>query len=324
MVIGNDAFSPTGGTPHPLVSVLVPAYNHEKYVIDCLDSIYNLSYPKLELLVSDDGSQDGTFLLAKQWAREHAHRFERALVVKQSANLGIAGNLQYLFDHAQGEYLAYIASDDLFVESAIAGRVTLFEKNRNIDGIFGNAQYISETGAVIRDEYLTARNAKVFSKLSTRKLLAAQLILNWPVAGPSMMIRKNAVCEGGTVGRLPSQLVVEDVYIYLRLAASGKLGFIDCVVAKYRNTPGSMGEDLGVFNKAIEALVDIYKMNRHLMKGFNRIVFDHRLSRYMLKLRSDGNALYYVKSFILRMITAQLKIALFLVCVSIRKPKLQP
>ena len=40
----------------PLVSVLVPSYNHEKYVIECLESIKGLSYPRLELILSDDGS----------------------------------------------------------------------------------------------------------------------------------------------------------------------------------------------------------------------------------------------------------------------------
>jgi glycosyltransferase involved in cell wall biosynthesis len=323
MAIDNGALSSPDGTSYPLVSVLVPSYNHEKYVTDCLDSIYNLSYPRLELLVSDDCSQDGTFRLAEQWAHDHADRFERTLIMRQDKNLGIAGNLQYLFDRAKGVYLAYIASDDMFVESAIARRVEFLQQNQNLDGIFGNAQYISESGAVIQEEFISRRRAKIFLKLSSRKLLAAQLVLDWLTPGPVMMIRKAAVCENGSVGRLPDSLKAEDVYIYLRLAAGGKLGFTDCVVAKYRRAPGSMTKELARFDRGLQVLVTSYEMNKHLMKGFNRVALNNKLSRCRLQLNREDAAFYRVRAFILRAITAQLKAAIYLWPAPIRELRKQ-
>lgn len=79
----NSIHSDPKRTQDPLVSILVPSYNHEKYIIECLDSIHNLDYPRLELLISDDCSQDDTFRLAEQWAQNHADGFERTLVVRQ-------------------------------------------------------------------------------------------------------------------------------------------------------------------------------------------------------------------------------------------------
>jgi glycosyltransferase involved in cell wall biosynthesis len=312
MAIDNSAFTYPDRSSYPLISILVPSYNHERYVIDCLDSIFNLKYPRLELLVSDDRSQDGTFHLAEQWARDHADRFEHALVVRQDKNLGLAGNLQFLFDSAKGVYLACIASDDMFVESAMARRVEFLQKNPGLDAIFGNAQYISESGGVIREEFISRRRAKIFLKLSRRKLLAAQLVLDWLVPGPVLLIRKTAVCENGSVGRLPDGLKAEDVYIYLRLAALGKLGFMNCVVAKYRRAPGSMTKEFARFNQGLQVLVMSYEMNKHLMSGFNRVALNNKLSRCKLQLNREGAAFYHVRAFILRAITAQLKAALYL------------
>jgi len=316
--IANSTHSDPKRTQEPLVSILVPSYNHEKYILECLDSIDNLDYPRLELLVSDDCSHDDTFRLADQWARDHTDRFERTLVVRQDKNLGITGNLQYLFDSAQGAYLVCIASDDMFVESAIGARVQMLETNPNIDAIFGNAQFISESGSLIQNEFIPKRNAKMLLKLSSRKLLAAQLILTFRAPGPILMIRKEAVCENGNLGRLPENMEVEDVYIYLRLAALGRLAFTDSVVAKYRRTTNGMTRNLSMGGQG--ALVEGYKMTRHLMKGFNRIVLDNRLSRYTLEWDKENASFYKVRAFILRSITAQLKAIMYITCVLLREP----
>ena len=73
----------------PLVSVLVPSYNQEKYVIDCLESIRSLDYPNLELILSDDASSDATFEVAGRWIEEHRERFVRAVAVRQPFRSGV-------------------------------------------------------------------------------------------------------------------------------------------------------------------------------------------------------------------------------------------
>ncbi len=265
----------------PLVSVLVPSYNHEKYIIDCLESIKNLNYDRLELIISDDCSQDNTFSLAEQWAEKNGNRFQHIVVARQGKNLGIVNNLQFLFDSAQGEYLAHIASDDVFVPSAIAGRVKMFQENPKIDAIFGNAQLISESGAVIREEFIPKRFAR---ELSSDKLLLSSLILNWSVPGPVMMLRRHAVLDGGSLGPLPGHLWAEDWYIYHRLAIAGKLRYLNEVVAKYRIVQNSMSQSDAQINIRISLLVQIDKMNRHLLTGFNRILLETRIVRSELYL----------------------------------------
>ncbi len=295
--------------PEPLVTVLVPSYNHEKYVAECLESIRNLSYKRLELIVSDDCSRDGTFALAKQWVEENTGRFERTLVVRQDKNVGIIGNLQFLFNSAQGEYLLSIASDDVFVESAIEGRLKMLQRNRDIDAAFGNAQMISSSGEVLREQFIPRW---ITRELSSRKLLVSSLLLNWCPPGPVMMLRREAVLENGSLGILPTDLHGEDKYIYIRLAARGRLQFIDAVVAKYRLVQGSLSQSPSLQGFILETCLQADKKNRHLVSGLDRCAIEVRIARFDLELNKGHAIVYELRKLFLRCLAMQLKIILFI------------
>jgi alpha-1,3-rhamnosyltransferase len=296
------------GEPEHLVSILVPSYNHEKYVIECLESIRCLNYRRLELILSDDCSRDSTYMLADQWARTNANRFERTLIVRQEANLGITKNLQFLFDRTEGEYLAYIASDDLFVESAIAFRVKLLQENPNLDAVFGNAQLISDSSAVLKERFIPNWVAR---ELKSKRLLVPSLLLNWRVPGPVMMLRRTAVLDGGSLGILPTDLKGEDKYIYLRLASCGKLRFENVIVAKYRSVQESLSRAPSMSRAVFEYLVHSDKTNMYLLSGFNRYVAKARIARIQLELSKDDVAFYELKRLVLRCLVTQFRVVLF-------------
>ena len=292
-----DAMQSSERNSWPLVSILVPSYNHEKYVIECLESIRHLNYSRLELLVSDDCSLDSTFSLAEQWAQGNAARFERTLVVRQEKNVGIVKNLQFLFDSARGDYLAYIASDDAFVESAMPGRVIALQNNPNIDAIFGNAQLISESGSVLEERGISKRFAR---ELSLSRLLVPSLILTSFVPGPVMMLRREAVLEGGSLGPLPDDLRTEDWYIYFRMAIRGKLRYLNEVVAKYRVMPNSLSRSPSQYKSMIEAVLHVDSIFRYLLTGFNRLLIETRIARWKLELTPDNTVAHRIRKLLLR------------------------
>ena len=108
----------------PLVSVLVPAFNHQEYIKCCLDSIAESSYLPLEILVIDDGSSDATYARACAWMDDNAHRVKRVTVCRQ-ANQGITRTLNALISLARGEYIALLGSDDVLESDGIALRLSL-------------------------------------------------------------------------------------------------------------------------------------------------------------------------------------------------------
>ncbi|HUB90970.1 MAG TPA: glycosyltransferase family 2 protein, partial [Dyella sp.] len=95
----------------PLVSVLIPAYNHERFVERCLDSVLEDPYPAKEVVIIDDGSVDRTGERIAQWAARYGDRL-RVEYVRHEENRGIAASLNELAARARGEFLRLGASDD--------------------------------------------------------------------------------------------------------------------------------------------------------------------------------------------------------------------
>ena len=293
----------------PLVSVLVPAYNHGKYIVECLESTKSLAHKRLELIVSDDCSRDDTFALADQWAQRNAARFERTVVTRQKQNVGVVGNLQFLFESAQGDYLVYIASDDVFVESSINDRLRVLEEDETLDAVLGDSQTISDSGALLKERRAKRHVAK---SLMSRKLLAAALLKYWGSPGPSLMIRRRAVLKNGSLGYLPQDLSFEDRYIYIRLAALHKLCYVDSIVMRYREVENSMSRCSGFSKIDSRCVLTSDRYNRRLLGIFERLYLDvldaqienrakgsHRLSfRFRINaLRVIGFLLWKVLAF---------------------------
>src|SRR5688572_29970543 len=92
----------------PLVSVLMTAYNREKYIRDAIQSVLNSGYNNFELIIADDGSTDNTASIA----REYAAQDTRIQFVENEQNLGDYANRNKVASMARGKYLKYVDSDD--------------------------------------------------------------------------------------------------------------------------------------------------------------------------------------------------------------------
>lgn len=108
------------------LSILIPAYNVEGWVTRCLDSIFNLDVPSVEVVVVDDGSSDATYRVIEEYARQHINL---RLFHKHNEGVGAARN--YLLDKACGEFIWFVDSDDYIAEGAL--QHILSELNSTID-----------------------------------------------------------------------------------------------------------------------------------------------------------------------------------------------
>ena len=92
---------------NPLVSILVPVYNVEKYIATCLDSLLAQSYPNIEIVLIDDGSPDRSIEICQKYAKKfpniHVYIYE---------NAGISTTRNRALDHANGDYYMFVDSDD--------------------------------------------------------------------------------------------------------------------------------------------------------------------------------------------------------------------
>lgn len=129
----------------PLVSVLIPAYNHEKYVQESIKSIISQTYKNIELLVINDGSSDSTWQKLIELESACKERFIRVVFWNQS-NMGCAQTLNNLLSNAQGDYIYLIASDDVASSHAIETEVDFLESNKEYALVVGDSILIDSEG----------------------------------------------------------------------------------------------------------------------------------------------------------------------------------
>lgn len=103
----------------PLVSVAVVTYNSSKTVLETLDSIYNQTYPNLELIVSDDCSPDNTVEICREWIETHKDRFVRTELLTFEKNTGVSANMNRGADACRGEWVKDIAGDDILLPDCV-------------------------------------------------------------------------------------------------------------------------------------------------------------------------------------------------------------
>ena len=134
--------------PHPLVSVGVPVFNGEDYLPACLESLTDQTYTELEILISDNGSSDGT----EEICRDFAQRDERVRYHRRPDNLGAAVNYNGLVHMAKGRYFKWASHDDICAPSLVERCVAEIRQHPEAVLVYPRTYLIDGTGA-ITEEY---------------------------------------------------------------------------------------------------------------------------------------------------------------------------
>jgi alpha-1,3-rhamnosyltransferase len=229
-----------------LVSVIIPAYNHEQYIQETIKSIINQTYQNIELIVIDDGSKDNTYQKMYEIKAECEKRFVRVHFEKKD-NEGICATLNKLVSLAQGDYVYIIASDDLSKPQAIEKEVKFLENNPDYSLVVGDNEIINKNGEICfwdkkrnivcdkeKAKYLTFAeylqktssldfNTKDFGTYKT--LIVRNYIPN------GYLIRKSIYNK---IGKYPEGEFLEDWWFMLQLAKYSKMKYLDKVLFLYR------------------------------------------------------------------------------------------
>lgn len=128
----------------PLVSILIPLYNHEKYISDLILSILEQTYDNIEVVICDDCSADSSFQVAKQYEEKLLDRFEHVEILKNKSNMGIVKNVNKMIGMSKGEIVKTIDSDDWLYPSTIEKVVNVFLQNEKLGMVLTNLAIINE------------------------------------------------------------------------------------------------------------------------------------------------------------------------------------
>ena len=122
----------------PKISIIVPVYNKEKYLRDCVDSILQQTYKDFELILVDDGSKDSSWNIIK----EYADKEERVVPIHQE-NAGVSAARNAGLDSAQGKWICFVDADDYLPKDGIQILVEHGEKS-NADIVNANATRVED------------------------------------------------------------------------------------------------------------------------------------------------------------------------------------
>lgn len=145
----------------PLVSVIIPCYNVQQYVIDTLNSVAEQSYPNLEIICVDDGSADDTFQTVNRWI-DH-HRDLRVFSIQQP-NKGANAARNLGLQHAHGEYLQFLDADDILYPDKIKHQVELFRQNPEAAFVAGAYYKRAVNGEITHFGVASANMFSVFTR----------------------------------------------------------------------------------------------------------------------------------------------------------------
>jgi glycosyltransferase involved in cell wall biosynthesis len=252
-----------------LVSIIIPIYNHSKFIKQCLNSIYEEDYSTLELIIIDDGSQDLSFEIAKEWCDKNKDRFERIHIEKQQ-NQGICKTLNKLILLAKGEYVLPLASDDYLLVSGINARIDALKLNPKWLAVIGDTVMVDEESNIIADSGITYFGGSKENLLNA-KMMSREILLRWPIPGPIFMARKKAYDPTLGVGLYDENMFGEDADFYYRLLQKNGLGFVDCPVSCYRIRDSNTSRNQDNREKMLEYCSHSITKNIGFFKGIDRI-----------------------------------------------------
>lgn len=230
----------------PLVTVVIPCYNHEQYVQNCILSILSQEYTRIELIVIDDGSSDGSVDKIKQLASDCERRFESYKFIHRE-NKGLCKTLNEAIGYSSGKYISTIASDDAILPGKIRKQVEYLERNSKCAAVFGGVHVIDEDGRFVRE-----KKSKVGSYSFEDIILMRHSFL-----APTQLIRTEVIRR---VGLYDESIYLEDFYMWLKLASEGyRLDDLGESLSFYRRHATNMSGDIEKMDKARRTVVDGYK-----------------------------------------------------------------
>lgn len=220
-------------TDKPKISVCVVTYNQERYIKDCLLSVLTQAYDvALEVLVGDDGSTDGTPQIVRDIAEKHPGL---VTLFRHERNLGPSANYQYLIERSTGNYIAHLDGDDYWMPGKLQAQAAFLEKHAECMAVYSNAVLMNEA-----KDILGAFNRQQPEVFDLDHLFEKGNFLNHS----SLLYRQKA-----REVILDIQPPFIDYRIHLRLAALGKLGFVNQMLVAYR--VGAEGSMIATANDAV-------------------------------------------------------------------------
>lgn len=245
------------------ISVIVPVYNVEEYLEECINSITNQTYTNLEILLIDDGSTDNSSSICDEYVKK-----DNRIKVIHQVNGGLGNARNTGLDNATGDYIMFSDSDDCFVPNSCEVMLKEIEE-KNADYVIGNYQNCTEDGTLWEKPIFDIEKYKKF-KLSIKDYRNSFFIMNSSVCNKifdAQFIKRIGVrfVEG-----VPAEDAIFSTYCFMK---SKNVYYIPDVMYLYRQRGEATSISMSCSHKYFDGINKAYKIIYENFKDNNELGF---------------------------------------------------
>lgn len=249
----------------PILSVVVPIYNVEKYLSKCIDSILKQTYEDLEILLVDDGSTDSSSVIAQKYADE----YEKVKYIRQK-NKGLGGARNTGISQAKGNYISFIDSDD-YIESTMYETMMKKILEFHIDVCICDYQRVGEHDNILEVHRESIPSGKVLNPRHQKDCILVDPSACNKIFAKSLFIENEIY--------FPEKVWYEDIRTVTKiLGIVEKVYYLDIPFYQYltrttsiMNTPNLIRQKEIVY--AMEDLLDFYRCNSLFSSFYEELKF---------------------------------------------------
>jgi glycosyltransferase involved in cell wall biosynthesis len=249
----------------PLVSILIPAYNAQSWIVETIRSALGQTWPRKEIIVVDDGSTDQTLSIVQNFASE-------TVSVVTQENQGVCAARNKAYEVCQGDYIQWLDADDLLSPDKIAKQMEAVEKSQSKQTLFscgwGYFRYRPSKAKFVP--------TSLWCDLSPNEWMLRRCEANLHMNPATWLVSRELT---DATGRWDTRMVgggIDDGEYFGRvLLASNGIRFVPDVKAYYRITGSGSLSQIGRSNKKMESLI----LGMELQIGYLRSLDDSKRSR---------------------------------------------
>lgn len=282
-----------------MVSIILPVFNAERFLSQCLDSILRQTYQDWELIAVDDGSKDGSIEILKSYEKRD-NRIH--IISKKNEGVSIARNIA--LKHAHGDYIYFVDSDDIVMQDALSILIRTLESN-NATFVKSDFLPINEHGKQLFINKKQGIRRRYEGKIIDSEMFYSKILMDefflW-----TCLFRRDII-EKNKIRFIPHCRLMEDAaFIVEYLLHSSRNVYKDACVYGYRKYEGTASEvnkdysgDLEMIQQSLSTAKERKTLNILLYKRINKIRQGYRtglINKFITLFHSKVERLYiYIK-----------------------------
>ncbi|MBP7807798.1 MAG: glycosyltransferase [Bacteroidia bacterium] len=229
----------------PLVSIVIPAYNSERFISETIRSVLNQTYSAWELIAVNDGSTDATPEIIQSFVKTDG----RIRLINQN-NGGVSVARNNGAKNAKGDFLCFLDSDDVWLENNLKKKMNLLLSDKTLDFVFSDRNLIDEESNIIKPGPL-GFDTEIFENT---------LLWNGePVPGPCSNVVFKRLCMEKGISFHPELSNIADKHFIIQLSRYFKGKRLPEILFNYRIVGGSMSKNILLHETDTLKAYDIYK-----------------------------------------------------------------